>query len=58
MEQPHFVWDDEAQAGYLYVKTTIANGEVAKTVHADARVLLDYDKGGQVIGVEVLSPFK
>jgi uncharacterized protein YuzE len=47
-------WDEEAKAGYLYLRDDL---EVAKTVevHGDGRFLLDLDKNGRVVGIEFLS---
>lgn len=58
MSEPSFTWDPETNTGYLKIKPEIEDNGVVRTVHADARVLLDYDDQGRVIGVEVLSPFK
>lgn len=54
---PEFIWDEEAQAGYLYIKHDVEPGGVARTVPADNRVLLDFDADGRIVGVEVLSCF-
>lgn len=48
-------WDEEAKAGYLYLRDGLE--EIAKTVevHGDGRFLLDLDRNGRVVGIEFLS---
>lgn len=46
----NFTQDTEAQAGYL----TLKDAKVAQTVEYSKNVILDLDKDGEVVGIEVL----
>jgi uncharacterized protein YuzE len=43
-------YDKSADAMYIYLKT----GKVAKTHEVNERVLVDLDRTGKVIGIEIL----
>ena len=45
--------DKDADAGYIYLKD-IAPGESTKTIKASEDVILDYDKEGNLLGIELL----
>ena len=49
-------YDKSANAVYIYVKATIKAGEAVKQIvveHND-NIILDFDKNGKLLGVEVL----
>lgn len=45
--------DKDADAAYIYLKD-ISPGESVKTVEACKDVILDYDKNGNLLGIELL----
>ena len=47
-------YDKEADAVYIYLKNPIKRGEAKKTVPTDAGPILDFDKKGKLIGIEIL----
>ncbi len=51
-------YDKDVDAAYLYLKTPIRKGEVKKTKGMSKTIFLDYDKGGRIIGVEILNASK
>jgi uncharacterized protein YuzE len=49
-------YDPAADAMYLYLTERAAeDGEVARTEEVAAGLILDYDRDGRVIGIEMLS---
>lgn len=51
-------YDKDANAAYLYIVDSIKRGGVAKTLSLNDNILLDFDKKGRVLGVEILSARK
>ena len=49
-------YDKSANAVYIYVKAPIKAGEAVKQVVVDSKdnIILDFDKKGKLLGVEVL----
>lgn len=47
--------DKEADAAYIYVKSHIGAGEVAKTIEVNGDIILDFDEEGKLIGIEILN---
>lgn len=52
-------YDRSANAAYIYLVPTIANGQIAKTYACDpieivGQINLDFDASGQLLGIEVL----
>lgn len=52
------VYDKEADAAYIYLKTKIQKGEVKKTKPINENILLDFDAKNKIIGIEILSASK
>jgi uncharacterized protein YuzE len=50
--------DKEADAAYIYVKSRIEDGEVAKTIEVNNNIILDFDADGKLIGIEILNASK
>lgn len=50
-------YSSEVDAAYIYL-TNIGPGEVTKTVESVPNVILDFNKHGQLIGIEVLNVSK
>jgi uncharacterized protein YuzE len=51
-------YDKEVDAAYVYLQYPIENGDVKKTVEVDNNIILDYDKSGKLLGVEILNASK
>ena len=51
-------YDKEADAAYIYIKYPIRRGEASKTIEVNENILLDFDKEGKLLGVEVLNARK
>jgi len=51
-------YDKEADAAYIYLKYPIKAGESAKQMLLNEDIILDFDKKGQILGVEVLNARK
>ena len=50
--------DKEADAAYIYVKSHIKDGEVAKTIEVNNNIILDFDADEKLIGIEILNASK
>lgn len=52
----YYTYDDEADAAYIYLSGPIPRGGVARTmeVKGHRNVYLDFDKGGRLLGVEII----
>jgi uncharacterized protein YuzE len=46
--------DRQAGTGYIYVAGPIGNGEAARQIHAGKNFVLDLDKYGRLLGIEIL----
>ena len=51
-------YDKEVDAAYIYLKDTIKESEVKKSVELKENIIFDYDNGGKLIGVEILDASK
>ncbi|MBU2458922.1 MAG: DUF2283 domain-containing protein [Nanoarchaeota archaeon] len=51
-------YDKEADAGYIYLVDEIKEGEAAKTIELDPNIILDFEKNGKLLGIEVLNASK
>jgi len=47
-------YDKEADAGYIYLVDEIKDGEAVKTIELDSNIILDFNKDGKLLGIEVL----
>ena len=57
MNKPYFVWDEQAQAGYLYLRSTTQNVERTVDIKDDefnTIMLVDYTEDGEEFGLELL----
>lgn len=45
-------YDKEADAAYIYIQPT--NSKVFKTIEINPRVIIDIDKKGELVGIELL----
>ena len=55
---PKLEYDKEADAAYIYVRYPIKEGEAKNTIQLNDNIILDFDKVGKLIGVEVLDASK
>lgn len=53
-----FEYDKEADAAYIYIEYPIKDSGVKKTISLNENIILDFDKDGKLIGVEVLDASK
>ena len=53
-ELPKFTHDEEARASYVQIKEIPEGEKVAKVLHAGHGVMLDLDKDGRLVGVEII----
>lgn len=53
-----FEYDKDADATYIYLEDSIADGEVNKTIELNDNIILDFDKNGKLLGVEILNASK
>ncbi len=51
-------YDKDVDAGYIYLVDEIKNGEAVKTIELDSNIILDFDKEGKLLGIEVLNASK
>ncbi len=51
-------YDKEIDAAYIYLEYPIKDGESKKTVELKQNVVLDFDKKGKLLGVEILNASK
>lgn len=49
-----FVWDGEANVGYMYVVRDIKDGEAAVQRQLADNVIADFDVDGRLLGIEFL----
>ncbi len=52
-------YDPDADASYIYVASDRANGDAVRQQHvhcdgSDGQIILDYDKDGRLLGIELL----
>jgi len=53
-----FEYDKEVDAGYFYLVDRIADGEAVKTIELEPNIILDFNKDGKLLGIEVLNASK
>ncbi len=51
-------YDKEADAAYVYLDKEIKEGQVKKSVEKTEDIILDFDKKGRLLGVEILNASK
>ena len=51
-------YDKEVDAAYIYLKTTIKDGEVKETIELNDNIVLDLEEKGKIIGIEILEASK
>lgn len=52
-------YDPDADASYIYVASDRANGDAVRQQHvhcdgSDSQIILDYDRDGRLLGIELL----
>ncbi len=53
-----FEYDKDVDAAYIYLEDSIVDGEVDKIIELNDNIILDFDKNGKLLGVEILSATK
>lgn len=48
------VYDSKADAAYVYLKDSVKTGEVKQTITLNENLIVDLDKNGKLLGLEVL----
>ncbi len=51
-------YDKEVDAGYIYLVNEIKEGEAVKTIELDQNIILDFNKEGKLLGIEILNASK
>ncbi len=51
-------YDKEADAAYIYLEGSIEDGEAKKTVELNDNIIVDFDKEGKLLGIEILNASK
>ena len=50
--------DKEVDAAYIYLKDNIGDADVARTISINNDIVLDFDTGNKLVGIEVLNASK
>lgn len=53
-----FEYDKEADAAYIYLEGSITDGQAEKTIELNDDIIVDFDKNGKLLGIEILSASK
>lgn len=53
-----FEYDKEADTAYIYLEDFIEDGQVKKTIELNDNIILDFDKDGKLLGIEILNASK
>ena len=48
-------YDKEVDAEYIYLKNKIGKGEIEKTIALNDNIILDFNKEGKLVGIEILN---
>ena len=51
-------YDKEADAAYIYLDYPIKKGMAQKTIQLNDNIILDFDRKGKLLGIEVLDARK
>ena len=51
-------YDEEIDAAYIYIVYPINEGEVKNTIELNDNIILDFDKEGRLLGMEILNASK
>jgi len=53
-----FEYDKEVDAAYIYIEYPIKAKQVKNTIELNDSIILDFDKKGKLLGVEILDASK
>lgn len=53
-----FEYDKEVDAAYIYLEYPIKEGEAEKKIELNENIILDFNKAGKLLGVEILNASK
>ncbi len=48
-------YDKDVDAGYIYLVDEIRAGEAVKTIELEPNIILDFNKEGKLLGIEILN---
>jgi len=51
-------YDKDVDAAYIYLVDKIKNGEAEKTIELNDSIILDFNKKGKLLGIEILNASK
>ena len=51
-------YDKEVDASYIYIEHPINEREVKKTIELNENIVIDFDKKGKLLGMEILNASK
>lgn len=51
-------FDKKADVVYIYTREEIEEGEAVRTIEVNKDIILDFDKNGKLLGIEVLNASK
>ena len=58
MNKMKLEYDKEANSAYIYLKDSISNGEVKRTVSMNQEINLDFSADEHLLGIEILDAKK
>jgi len=53
-----FEYDKDVDAAYIYLEYPIKKGQVKDTIELDEDIVVDFDKNGKLLGMEILDASK
>ncbi len=53
-----FEYDKDVDAAYIYLEYPLKDGQVKKTIELNENIVLDFDAGNKLLGVEILDASK
>lgn len=53
-----FEYDKDVDAAYIYIEYPIKDKNVKKTIELNENIILDFNKKGKLLGVEILNASK
>lgn len=51
-------YDEDVDAAYIYIKHPIKEGEAKRTIELNNDIIVDLDRDGKLLGIEVLNASK
>ena len=51
-------YDKDVDAAYIYIENSVKEAEVKNTIELNDNIILDFDKKGKLLGIEILTASK